>query len=474
MKFKNTVSIFLSLAILICTITPAFAEKKTYEPDCPYIFIHGFMGSTIYVDPDDPDSEAAWPPSTGSIVKTVFKALPALMMFMFTKNYEKLGNKITPLVSELFEPVILGPNGEPKDKSGVRFEYPPSDMINSKSQLNFVYDWRLDPIYTAGLLNDFINYVLDCSGCNQVVIECHSYGGVVTATYAKIYGTEKVRAFAFNSTAVFGETYTGELFKGQLVLNAESLTSYLKGAVDYSDSEKFLNVLFNTLYKTGITGKLCDFGNDIVDGIGIQAMSDILLPMFGGWLSIWSMIPDEMFEDAYAFVFENVWSNQKDKRAGLIEKITDYNTKIRPYKIDTLRNINNNSNFYVIARHGYSAMFMTPSWKNASDSIVDVKYGSFGATTSEYNSKLDDNYLADKNSEYISPDKVIDASTCLFPEQTWFIKHLSHSRDCDELRNFIKTLLYSNGQKTVSDFENYPRFLYYDEDADLIIADKTS
>ena len=58
MKFRRLTAVILAAALLISCATPVFAaEKASYTADCPYIFVHGFMGSDIYVDPDDPDSE---------------------------------------------------------------------------------------------------------------------------------------------------------------------------------------------------------------------------------------------------------------------------------------------------------------------------------------------------------------------------------------------------------------------------------
>lgn len=55
---------------------------------------------------------------------------------------------------------------------------------------------------------------------------------------------------------------------------------------------------------------------------------------------------------------------------------------------------------------------------------------SFGATSSKVTEKLSDKYIAAQTEKglgkYISPDKQVDASTCLFPETTWIIKNADH------------------------------------------------
>ncbi len=460
----------------VIMIIPVFSVTgnavSAYNIDCPYIFIHGFMGSVIYTNPDDPDSPEAWPPSSDNIKSAVGEMLPLLGRLIINHNWEKFSDSLIPIVNDLLSPIYLDENGEVNNNSGVRWSYPSKDSISKSSKLKFVYDWRVSPLETAAQLNDFINYVLECSGSDKVNIECHSYGGVVANTYAKLYGTDKVKGWVFNSTAVYGEDYTGDLMTGQLVFDADALTEYMKGAFDYNENEEALNFLFSTLKTTGVTKVLCDLVNYMLLHIGEKAFSKTLLPMFGSFLSIWAMVPDEQIDEAYDYVFNKMYKDDPTDYSKLQAKINEYNTEIRQYKTDTLKQINNDCNMYVISRYGYSAMFMTPSWQNASDNIIDVKHSSFGATVSQYNKPLSDDYLKTADSKYISPDKHIDASTCLFPDQTWYIRHLTHARMPESISEFTLTLLYYNGQATVNTFNQYPQYLYYDEITEQIIPDE--
>lgn len=467
----------LSLLILMSTAVAARADSTEGKPagytaDCPYIFVHGFMGSTVYKDPSDPDSEAVWPPTGDAIGTAVKKSILPLLKVLITHNWSKFGDEVIPVVNEMFSPSFLGPDGNPVDNSGVRWEYPDAETITASSQLSYVYDWRIDPIEAAEGLNDFIDYVLEASGCSQVVLECHSYGGVVAITYATLYGTEKVRSWAFNSTAVFGETYNGELFTGQMRFDGDSLTEYLKGAFAYNEKENFFNSLFGFLNKIGLMKGACNLVNYLIKKIGMKKLSLGLIPMFGGWLSIWSMIPDEKIKESYDYVFDFCYSDDPTDRSGLKDKINDFNTRIRPYKAEELRKINEESNLYVISRYGFSGMFLTPSWKNETDTVIDLKYTSFGATAALHGEQLTAADLDGVQAEYISPGKNINASTCMFPEQTWFIRNFTHSYGGSDFDKMIKTLLYADGQANVKTFTDYPRFLCYNESNGNIEADK--
>lgn len=465
-KFKAAAALALIAAMLFSMNCAHAAKAEEPERDCPYVFIHGFMGSSIYADPSDEDSPLAWPPAANDIVSTVFKALPHLGLLLITRDYKAFGDKVFPLVDKLFSEIELAPDGTVHNKTGIRWSYPPAESINKSSKVDFVYDWRISPIEVAAQLNDFIDYVLDCSGCEQIVAEAHSYGGVILTTYARLYGTSKIRSWMYNSTAVFGEDYTGDLFTGNIVFRDDALTEFLKASTENSGSAGFLSFLFDALYKTKITDGLCRFTNRLIEKIGMQRIGQSLVPLFGGWLSIWSMVPDEKAQEAYDYVFGFVYENDPTDRSGLQAKVREYDEKIRPFKAETLNKINEDANLYVIARYGYYGMFMTDSWVNESDTVIDTKYASFGATCAPHGEelKLDKPVLH----EHISPEKGIDASTCMFPEQTWFIKGLTHSAWGDSLDRMTLILLYNDGQATTDTFENYPRWLRRDSDGGIV------
>ncbi len=471
-KFRAAIALALVLSFVFSVVSSGASENVKNEADCPYVFIHGFMGSSIYTDPTDENSPLAWPPAGGDIAGAVFRSLPSLFALMITHDYKRFADKVLPVVDALFETIELPPDGAVHDKSGVRWSYPPAESIDKSSRLSFVYDWRISPIEVAAQLNDFIDYVLECSGASQIVAQAHSYGGVILTTYARLYGTSKIRSWAYNSTAVFGEDYTGDLFNGNLVFRDYSLTEFLKAAVEYSDSEKFLDSLFDFLYKTKITDGLCRLVNRMIEKIGMERVSQSLVPLFGGWLSIWSMIPDDKAESAYDYVFDFVYKNDPTDRSGLQAKIKEYDEKIRPFKAETLRQIDKDANLYVMARYGYYGMFMTDSWVNESDTIIDTKYASFGAVCAPHGEKLSEEQKKDVEDKYISPGGSINASSCMFPEQTWFIKGLTHSKESGDIDEFFLTLLYHDGQATVETFDEYPRWLLYRETDGKIVPDK--
>ena len=469
-KMKRIVSLLLGLIIAFGCVTVAFAADGV-KMDCPFIDVHGFMAVDLLADKDDPDSDVIWPPKTDDILSTVREVLPALSKFLITRDYDELSDAIIDPVNNLIGKANLGKNGEPVDNSGVYFVYPDKDRIKKDSALNFRYDWRLDPFETAEQLNDFIEYVCKCSGCSQVTLNCHSFGGIVTQTYYSRYGYKnRIRSICYNTTAIFGESYTGEMLSGNIVLNADALTAFLETKMGSQKYSKLLNGVLDIFNSAGITDDICALGNKLVEGLAPKVIPACIAPMFGGWLSIWAMCPDEYVEQDMKYIFDEVYGGDYASYAGLREKIIKYNTLIRPQKTKLLKEHNRQANLYVFSRYNFSSIPLVPSWRTMSDSVVDTKASSFGATCAEYESTLPDDVAA-KNAGYINPDKTICAATCLFPDQTWFIRDMEHSEGSWDLDTLMFDLLYHKGQATVKTFKEHPQFLKWSSEDDSVTPD---
>jgi hypothetical protein len=86
-----------------------------------------------------------------------------------------------------------------------------------------------------------------------------------------------------------------------------------------------------------------------------------------------------------------------------------------------------------------------------------VYSSSFGATTSLAYDTLSDAYIASRVAagygDYISPDLQVDASTCFFPEQTWFAKGATHSNWTKGENALIYTVTTSEKVLTADDLE---------------------
>ena len=103
------------------------------------------------------------------------------------------------------------------------------------------------------------------------------------------------------------------------------------------------------------------------------------------------------------------------------------------------------------------------------DNSTTVEKASFGATTSTVYEPLSDEYIAERvaqdKGKYISPDKRIDASTCFFPDSTWFTKGITHSKWTDFETSVLFRVVTADRQLTIDDFE-YTQFVVYDNETE--------
>ncbi len=464
---KKLFSVFLSLIVTLVPLLSVSAESSIKD-DCPVIYIHGFMASDLYSDKNDPESEKIWPIPSESIVSAVKNASPYIAEFAFNKDWDSFAEKTFSVVSDLFAPLCCDINGNITDNSGAYFVYPDKAQVTKNGRYSFTYDWRLDPLILAQQLNDFIDYILECSGASKVSLFCHSFGGVITVSYLSLYGNEKIDGVCFYSSAPYGETYNGELMSGHISVNSGSFTQYMSGLLSDSDYPYLFDTLFEILDLSGALDPVCDCVNYTVDKVLTIAAKKAILPIFAGWLPIWSMIPDEYFESSYNYVFNTIYKDDGIDRSEIISKINEYNTKVKVNREKTLRDLNEKANLIVISGYNFASVPLVESWEYMSDNTIDTKNTSFGATTASYYGVLNEEYLSKVDPKYINPEKNIDASTCMFPEQTWFIKNLKHTASSGCLDEMVYTLLLSKEQPTVNTYPQYPRFTIYSPQNDTV------
>ena len=101
------------------------------------------------------------------------------------------------------------------------------------------------------------------------------------------------------------------------------------------------------------------------------------------------------------------------------------------------------------------------------DGLIETHYQSGRALTAPYGETFGRKYVAkgtecpDLSHNHVSTDGIVDASTCFFPENTWFIKYNRHvgvpiDTDCEKLMLY---LALSEDYVTVHDNEKFPQFM---------------
>lgn len=486
---KKFVSVLLSLALLLSFAVPAFAVEASQKGSQIPIVIIGGDGTTL-TDKDgneilnwsnllssDSDSDSDKSEIYESIANVV---LPFLVEGLLTGNYDNYYKNLQKEIAELFGDALLDNNGEAKNSTGVdpiyvsRTSY---DLARDKKDgkgyygledYEFWYDWRLDPMETADKFNDYIQAVKKVTGASEVSIICRCLGTSVVMAYISKYGTDDIHGVSFDGGTVNGAEPISESISGKFKVNANAINRFLADCDAYGmfSVSEFLTATINLLEKGEVFDTVVGVSKETIYYTIIEGVTSALaLSTFFTWPTYWAAVKAEDYDAAMEYVFGEEGSEKRTEYAGLIEKIENYNTNVRQHLSELFDEINDNANLCIISKYGCQLTPICESADEIGDQIATVKSTSLGATTSTVYGRLSDKYIANQEeaglAKYISPDKQVDASTCQYPEQTWFIKGASHSNWTYAENEIAYTVATADKQLTVDDF-NWTQFMVYD------------
>ena len=181
--------------------------------------------------------------------------------------------------------------------------------------------------------------------------------------------------------------------------------------------------------------------------------------------SYWAMVGEEYYEDAKKFVF----GGHEKEYAGLIKKIDNYHNKVKVPLESKLKQFKKSGmKIEIIAKYNTPFLPFLESHSVQGDAKISLSDISFGATGAEFGKTLSASYINTvKNkgkAKYISEDLIVDASTCLFPDYTWFIRDLGHGTTPSIVSKLLLKIFRSKSQSTVNTFKDYPQFTAYNSE----------
>lgn len=415
--------------------------------------------------------------------------LPFLLDGLLNDEWDEYYENLEKEISDITGNARLDENGNAPEGTGISAErqkfidYARTHDKKGKKgyygmyDYHFWYDWRLDPFESAAKLKAYIDDVKSVTKCDKVAIMASCLGTVVTTTYIKMYGTEDLQGVGFTGSIAKGAESISEALSGKFDLNGAAIGRILEDCsyIGAFDLGEFVEVTIDLVISSGAINYLnAAMRATIYDKVVKGVTSALALSTLFTYPSYWAFVSKEDYEDALLHVFGEEGSAKRQQYAGLIKKIDNYNKVIRNDFDNIIRSIGENGvNFGAISKYGFQILPICKSYNALADQFVSVKNSSFGATTSTIYDTLSDEYIAERQKlgfgKYISPDKKIDASTCMYPDSTWFVKNSSHS----EYTEFEKKILYdvvtADHQLTVNDFE-WSQFMVYDYDTTTMDA----
>ncbi|MGN0556118.1 MAG: dockerin type I domain-containing protein [Candidatus Fimenecus sp.] len=481
---KSVLSIVLVLTLAVLTVLPSLAAVD--KPDAnPILIVAGF---TEYVLQNTETGENAFPHNTDKIVNTVTAVAPSLLTLLASgrtqADYDAFCDAALPVIGDMFDDIACNPDGTVKHPEvQLEYQFPESvatygvetvgqadafdkqilygaiDAVGADKVYVYGLDWRLNPLDVADELNAWIQHIKEVQGCDKVSIAGISMGGAMVSAYLAKYGTDDVSNVTMISSAFTGLSYIGELYQGNVQIDENGLYNMLNAALG-------ADTLSRIFGSTGLVKQVIALIDDLYAAEQDRIFTECLVPAFGYNPGMWAFVPSENYDAAKAFMFAHMDASDAQK-AVLSAKLDAYHA-VQANAEQTLKNAKAAGvNVAITSNYNFQIAPVAATAKQTSDQVIETVHTSGYATCANLGETLP---ASVKDGKYVSVDRVIDASTCFLPDNTWFIKNMQHV-GFDNSQNqckFYAWLMTTDKQVTVNSNPDYPQFMLYNDETKVL------
>ncbi len=476
----------LTLALIMAGL--AFVMPVSAAGATPLVMIDGIGSTKLYKNFGTEEEELIFSGDEEFIKGIIEDAGGALLGGLISfgignKDFDALADKVLPVVNKYLADIGFNPDGTPvnetigfyrttepvsnyteEQKAGLStFALAYAEKHGEENVYNFTYDWRADPIENANQLNEFISAVKAKTNCKKVNMVAMSQGSTVALAYLNAFGGHHLKNIVFAAPAWQGTSTVGDVFTNNLELDAFTLENYLVQLANGSATTHIAAFIISFIATyDGLTREYLGDLNGFVTGILPRTYTDSLIPYFVGMPGMWSLCPAEDYEAGKEFLFDSHGLKIDPEYEKKIDAYHDIQVNAKSVVENAMAH---GANFYIVCGYNCQMPPISPEYES-SDAVIETRYMSGGATCAKYLQSNKDwgKIYTQKNKDghnHVSWDAKVDASTCMFPEYTWFIKNQQHNNYNLEngSMDIVLWLLDSNERVTVTtDIENYPQF----------------
>ncbi|MBE6773028.1 MAG: alpha/beta hydrolase [Ruminococcaceae bacterium] len=480
---KKICALFLSVVMMLTLCMPAFAveaeEKPVYDGN-PVVIVRGIdFGGLTYAE----SGEKAMKIEVFDVLNLVFD----LVMGKFVLNNPTfLQDSILEAVWAVMGPIASNPDGSSVDENVTMKQYYGSldefpelmeesfggsgegglamemcDEIGAENVYYFTYDWRKNPETIAKELDRMIDLALEKSGKDKVHLAALSMGGMVTTAYMYYQGNDKLDSVAYLSAAHNGTYVCGDALNGRIVFTKDTLETFVLSLMPNDGLDILTRMLLLVAKALGATDMLCDFLNGFVADSSEAAYNGGLRDILGTAVGMWALCPDDDFASGMDFIF----SGSEDKYADVISQLKETEKFVCSTEETIAKAYEDGVKVVFTSNYNQPLIPIYPRADLNSDSTLESDLTSNFATIAPYGETLSAEYISSVAPEFVSADRVVDASTCHYPDNTWFIKDADHVAFLhgSAFAAFAVDLILSETQPTVNTYSEYPRFMTVDE-----------
>ncbi len=452
-SFKAVISVIIALALVFGTASVAFADETCNCGKTPVIFVNG-IGGMIYATDENGEEFEIFPIESDTMTSVILTYLPAALINGIFGGWDSFAVSLDKMLCELF----AGMDCDNEGNSVLPAYADDCDAVTMDEHLydnefNFLYDWRLDPYESAAQLDAYIDEIIEVTGHDKVIINAYSEGGEIALAYFDAYGSEKVEMFISQCSAFQGLTLIGKLFTNDCSVDAGQLANFLGTMLPAANVDSKVTTALTVLKYTGIYNFLTGIVNKVLDECFDTIYNGFAKETFACMPGVFNFVPAEYFDDAIDMVF-----GDDPEYAVLVEKLTRYhNAQVNAENI--LKTAQENGMAVAVVSHyGCYPLPLVGDMSYQSDALIDSANSSGGATFAPIGEPFGESYKQKVNDghNHVAPDGSVDASTCMFPESTWFVSGFSH---WSYSTNLIDWLVEYKGQPTITSNPKFPQFL---------------
>ena len=446
---KKVMSLILAVIIIFSVMTPALALTcPRVRIQYPSIYIHGNSGSII----DEEGTQVYdFDVSTDRILEICKIVLPKLAKGIATQNFEEYYDSFEDEIAKLYDRCSLDKEGLPK--YGTTIEQWCKDKVASDMTTNrynngfgigdyvFYCDWRLDPLYNADLLDEYIDAVRNATGLDKVCLVSDCLGSVNILAYMGKYGHDKLYGVGMLDPVAFGCELVEDTFSGHINFDPDAIERFVNDkfieneiSADFATVLELVRTSVELANETGVLDGVTDlFMKKIYNKFKDELVPRLSLASYASWLSYWGLISPARYKETKNLIFGKPGSERYNEYSTFIKKLDEYDRVVRQRIPEILTSAKNDGvKLAIVAKYGVQFPCVLESADRQCDVWVSLKYATLGATCAPIGETLSDEYIAQRKAcgfgKYISPDRIVDMSTCLFPDNTWIIKNRVHNQ----------------------------------------------
>lgn len=481
MKKLVSIVLVLSFVFSLFTVSASAAVKTECGGECdnsPSIVIHGIGQSNVWaLDEngdyllDDNGKKISCFPAVFNVESIIKKVLVPALLTLITQNDIGLSDALCDVVLESFAVNMCDDTG--KNTGNIELEKYPYSVAEcsdyEKSQIYgniplqayseiagedhlyyFAYNSFGNHLDAVNELYDFIQMVKEETGHDKVNIVPISMGGSIANGLLEYYPevVNDLNKVVYIVPALNGSTIVGDVLAKELTfLDPDFLyNGFLETLMD-EDEARMIEVIARILPDDVLLGAL--------DKVATCLIEDVMVNI----PSIWALCPKEYYPE----LSQKYLASKPE-----IKKQTDMYYQAQLNSLKNIQNlVDNGVEVYNIVDYDAPLYQIGNSWnEDNADGVIHLSSTAMGVHSALVGETLpadyvqQNTYCSDPTHNHISPDRVVDASTGLLPDTTFYFDGQNHERTArnDVIIKLATKLLATDDIKDVYSDHGFPQF----------------